>query len=374
MTNEYPRDADGFGQNSLATANEALESLGFSFAEQSSTRASIVTNTADLQTAAPEDLPSVHSTKLVSMSRRALREKERSGSTNRPGRRLAGSETVDFSAETRVPAHAPRSVITPAAGPLVTRQASARPSLDRRIIQKTFPPVVMLAATALLVGTSVPAAALFDPEAPPASTVMASTATSDAAAIDPELTQEQIFEVEAGAELTVADAPRGDWSVTSYAEMLRLKYGNRNFSYSTSGSGAVRWPFPAAVPISSGFGERVAPCRGCSSYHLGLDFNPGAGTPIYAIADGVVLEAEYSGGFGQHAIIQHTVNGQRVTSVYAHMTGGSSPLEPGQQVLAGDFVGTVGNTGLSTGAHLHLEIKIDDISVDPFEWFRANAS
>lgn len=173
---------------------------------------------------------------------------------------------------------------------------------------------------------------------------------------------------------TITDASRGEWSVTSYAEMLRLKYGNLSYSYSTSGTGAVRWPFPTAVPISSGFGNRVAPCRSCSSYHQGLDFNPGAGTPIFAIADGTVLQSERSGGFGQHAIIEHVINGQRVISTYAHMTGGSSPLVPGQQVSAGDLVGTVGNTGVSTGAHLHLEIRIDDTTVDPFRWLRENAS
>ncbi len=232
----------------------------------------------------------------------------------------------------------------------------------------------MLAAAALLVGTSVPATALFDPDAPPASIAMASIASSADTADAPELTEEQVVDVQAGAELTATVASRDEWSVTSYAEMLRLKYGSRDFSYSTSGSGAVRWPFPAAVPISSGFGERVAPCRYCSSYHQGLDFNPGAGTPIFAIADGVVIQSEYSGGFGQHAIIEHVINGQRVTSTYAHMTGGSSPLVVGEEVLVGDFVGTVGSTGTSTGAHLHFEIRIDDIAIDPFAWLQANAS
>lgn len=231
----------------------------------------------------------------------------------------------------------------------------------------------MLAAAALLVGTSVPATALFDPDAPPVSTAMASLATNGTAA-DVEMPEGQVVEVEAGGELTATVASRDEWSVTSYAEMLRLKYGSRDFSYSTSGSGAVRWPFPAAVPISSGFGERAAPCRYCSSYHQGLDFNPGSGTPIFAIADGVVIQAEHSGGFGNHAIIEHVINGQRVTSTYAHMTTGSSPLVVGEQILVGDFIGTVGSTGTSTGAHLHFEIRIDGIAIDPFAWLQANAS
>ena len=382
MTNEFPWAAEGSDQNSPATANDALESLGFSFTEQSSAPALAPAgaNAVDVPTAALEQLPSGQSSERVPLSRRALREAERSRSTSRRGRRPAESEPAMASpqtvtaTETLAPTPVPRAVAAPPAGPVAARPSAPRPSLRRRIAQKAFPPVVMLAAAALLVGTSVPATALFDPDAPPASTVMASIASSDDAAIAPEFTEEQVVEVESGADLTAAVASRDEWSVTSYAEMLRLKYGNRDFSYSTSGSGAVRWPFPAAVPISSGFGERVAPCRYCSSYHQGLDFNPGSGTPIFAIADGVVIKAEHSGGFGNHAIIEHTINGQRVTSTYAHMTTASSPLVVGQQILVGDFVGTVGSTGTSTGAHLHFEIRIDDIAIDPFAWLQANAS
>ncbi len=315
------------------------------------------------------------STEIVP-SRRALREAERGDAGSRRTRRSApAGESAPRAA--RPPrrssaAVAPAPMATAAVAPTApTRPAAPRVPLARRIAKKTFPPVVMLAAAALLVGTSVPANALFDPEAPPASLAMSSVSLESADAPAPE---GQVIEAEAAGDLAATAATRDDWSVTSYAELLRLKYGNRSFSYSTSGTGAVRWPFPYAVPISSGFGERVAPCRWCSSYHQGLDFNPGAGTPIYAIADGVVIQSEYSGGFGQHAIIEHVINGQRVTSTYAHMTGGSSPLVPGQQVLVGDFVGTVGSTGTSTGAHLHFEIRIDDIAIDPFQWLQANAS
>ena len=378
MTNEFPWAAEGSDQNSPATANDALESLGFSFTEQSSGQAPAGSNSADVPTAALEQLPAGRSTDLVPTSRRAMREAERSRPSSRRGRRPVQSEpaaaAADTVAPTPTPTPVPRAVAAAPARPVATRPTAPRPTLRRRIAQKTFPPVVMLAAAALLVGTSVPATALFDPDAPPASTVMASIATSDEAAVDPALTEEQVVEIAAGADVTAAVASRDEWSVTSYAEMLRLKYGSRDFSYSTSGSGAVRWPFPSAVPISSGFGERVAPCRYCSSYHQGLDFNPGAGTAIFAIADGVVIQSEYSGGFGQHAIIEHVINGQRVTSTYAHMTGGSSPLVVGEQVLVGDFVGTVGSTGTSTGAHLHFEIRIDDIAIDPFAWLQANAS
>lgn len=320
---------------------------------------------------APTPAPASTSTELVPVSRRALREAERSAPSSRRSRRTAPAESVPPRRPDAAPVARAAAPITPAAA----RPAHGpRPSLRRRIAEKTFPPVVMLAAASLLVGTSVPANALFDPDAPPASVALSSIPLEAAASSDAAIPEDQVLEAEASDELAATAASRDEWSVTSYAEMLRLKYGNRNFSYSTTGTGAVRWPFPVAVPISSGFGERVAPCRWCSSYHQGIDFNPGAGTAIFAIADGVVLQAEYSGGFGQHALIEHTINGQRVVSVYAHMIGGSSPLVVGETVEAGDFVGLVGSTGTSTGAHLHFEIRIDDIAIDPFDWLTANAS
>lgn len=166
---------------------------------------------------------------------------------------------------------------------------------------------------------------------------------------------------------------RESWSVTSYAEVLRSRYGSRNFSYSTTGTGNIRWPFPTAVPISSGFGARIAPCRYCSSNHRGVDFTPGNGSPIYAVADGVVTASESGGGYGQFAFIEHNLSGQTVLSVYAHMQRGSSPLRVGDAIRVGDFIGLVGNTGTSTGPHLHLEIRINGDFVDPFAWLKANA-
>lgn len=126
------------------------------------------------------------------------------------------------------------------------------------------------------------------------------------------------------------------------------------------------WPFSVGVPISSGWGPRD--CAGCSSYHQGLDLNPGEGTPIQAIGDGIVVEVgNPSGSFGVYAVIQHTYNGQMFTSLYAHMLEGSLALDVGQTVTAGTLVGQVGNTGQSTGAHLHFGIYLNGVeAIDPF--------
>ena len=131
----------------------------------------------------------------------------------------------------------------------------------------------------------------------------------------------------------------------------------------------IRWPFPRGVPISSGFGVRLAPCAGCSAFHDGIDMTPGAGTPIQAVADGVVREiGNPSGALGVYAIIDHQVNGERFSSLYAHMAYGSLALTAGQQVTVGQLVGQVGSTGASTGAHLHLGIFIGGTAVDPYAW------
>jgi murein DD-endopeptidase MepM/ murein hydrolase activator NlpD len=144
----------------------------------------------------------------------------------------------------------------------------------------------------------------------------------------------------------------------------------------SSGSGGfdVRWPFASPSPISSGFGPRKAPCNGCSSDHKGLDFNPGNGTQIQAIAGGVVRSAVSSdSGLGVHVVIEHEIDGAEVTSTYAHMQFGSLAVSKGQVVAAGDPVGRVGNTGASTGAHLHLEIAVGGKQIDPYAWLKAFA-
>jgi murein DD-endopeptidase MepM/ murein hydrolase activator NlpD len=217
----------------------------------------------------------------------------------------------------------------------------------------------MVFAAALLVGVSIPASAFM----------------SDAAPIDTAaVTVLEGQSVAVSADIATAATTRAGFTVTSYAELLRARYGNRSYSY-TVGRGAVQWPFPYAVPISDGFGERVAPCRGCSSFHRGTDFTPGAGTAIFAIAAGTVSYTEVSDrGFGNNVIIDHVVNGVKVQSMYGHMQMNSSPLQVGDVVNVGDFVGLVGETGTAIGAHLHLEILIKGVQVDPYAWLKSNAA
>ena len=139
---------------------------------------------------------------------------------------------------------------------------------------------------------------------------------------------------------------------------------------------SVVWPFPGSVPIAGGYGPRVPPCAGCSSFHKGLDMNPGAGTPIRAVAGGVVrLATAYdNGGLGVHVIIDHRIGGKLVSSLYAHMVQGSLAVHQGQTVAVGQRLGSVGTTGQSTGPHLHFEILLGGVTpTDPYAWLTAKA-
>lgn len=186
-----------------------------------------------------------------------------------------------------------------------------------------------------------------------------------------EVSAEVVQQLQASSLAELPEAARDTYSVTTYAELLRQRY---TLSYTTDWSGPIRWPFPEPSPISDGFGPRAAPCGGCSTYHMGVDFTPGAGVPIYAIADGVVSLQMEGGYYGNHVYIDHVIDGKKVRTLYAHMQFGSSPLRTGDAVKVGDFVGLVGATGQVTGAHLHLELEVDGAKVDPFAWLQANAS
>lgn len=192
----------------------------------------------------------------------------------------------------------------------------------------------------------------------------------------------QTMAIDAGAAAAIPALSRDKFSVTAPPPppppVVVKKYKPapvkqaRAASAPSGQSGRVIWPVGAGVRMSDGFGPRRSPCSGCSSEHKGLDMLPGAGTPILSIAGGTVRETGSGGGYGVYAIVEHVIGGQRVDSLYAHMQWGSLAVSEGQTVSQGQRLGRVGNTGASTGAHLHLEIRINDVPVDPLAWLRAN--
>lgn len=117
---------------------------------------------------------------------------------------------------------------------------------------------------------------------------------------------------------------------------------------------------PVAGPPGSGFGMRVHPITGERRIHTGLDFPAPTGTPILAVAPGLVEHAGPRGGYGNLVILNH---GGGISTYYAHQS--AVAVVEGQQVLQGQTIGTVGSTGTSTGPHLHFEVRIDGEPVDP---------
>lgn len=136
----------------------------------------------------------------------------------------------------------------------------------------------------------------------------------------------------------------------------------------------VQWPIPSGSPISSPFGLRNAPCRGCSSDHKGTDYTPGVGYPVHVVADGTVSESVCSGGLGCHVNVEHVIDGVHVTSIYGHMQYNSITVSNGQRVKRGTVLGLVGDTGASTGNHLHFEIHVNGTPVDSNRWIHAHAN
>ena len=126
---------------------------------------------------------------------------------------------------------------------------------------------------------------------------------------------------------------------------------------------------PGTYTLTSGYGPRRSPTGGSDTFHGGLDFGTGSGTPIYAAADGTVTRAEegWNGGFGNLVVIHTAPN---IDIYYAHQVNGGIRVKVGDVVAAGDQIGAVGTTGSSTGNHLHFEIRVDGATTDPLLFLR----
>lgn len=124
---------------------------------------------------------------------------------------------------------------------------------------------------------------------------------------------------------------------------------------------------PASLDfISSGFGYRADPFDGGAAFHAGLDFRGPVGAPIYAAAKGRVVFAGIKQGYGNCIDIDH---GNGLTTRYAHMSAFRARI--GQEVSPGDVIGAIGNTGRSTGPHLHFEVRVHDQPVNPRPFLEA---
>lgn len=123
----------------------------------------------------------------------------------------------------------------------------------------------------------------------------------------------------------------------------------------------IRKPMNGGV-LRSNFGYRKHPILGYKRLHPGVDWAAPRGTPILAAGNGTVEKAGWSSGYGNFTLIRHT-NGYE--SAYGHQSAIAKGIRPGTKVRQGQLIGYVGSTGLSTGPHLHYEVRINDKPVDP---------
>jgi murein DD-endopeptidase MepM/ murein hydrolase activator NlpD len=141
-------------------------------------------------------------------------------------------------------------------------------------------------------------------------------------------------------------------------------------------AGVMAFPVPGFEQVPTGgsaFGYRIHPILGYRKMHSGIDIGGRAlgknidGATIVAAGDGKVLSTGYRGGYGNTIIIDH---GNGVTTLYAHMQSGSYKVSTGQSVTKRQAIGAVGSTGLSTGPHLHFEVRINGTPTDPMKYLR----
>jgi murein DD-endopeptidase MepM/ murein hydrolase activator NlpD len=127
--------------------------------------------------------------------------------------------------------------------------------------------------------------------------------------------------------------------------------------------GTGQMMIPASGPITSPFGNRIHPILGTSRFHAGLDVGAEEGSPIVAADQGTVIIAEWYGGYGNAVIIDH---GNNLTTLYGHAS--QLYVTVGQQVQKGQMIAAVGTTGLSTGPHLHFEVRVQGEPTDPIAY------
>ena len=193
------------------------------------------------------------------------------------------------------------------------------------------------------------------------------------------------------SEATPAALARGGYAATT-PEEIQAKKDEEAAAAAAKAAAAARVAAAAAASADSSsytgaIAETIAPAgsvvRPLTSFnnfgtpyagHKGIDYMADRGTPLYSIADGVVVASDEDGpGWGVYVKIAHNIGGQSVTSLYAHMLYGSRRVTVGETVSAGQLIGQVSDTGRAFGTHLHLEIYVNGSWVDPEGWLVANA-
>jgi len=153
------------------------------------------------------------------------------------------------------------------------------------------------------------------------------------------------------------------------AEEAMIRENQRALSYAANPvkytGGKFAWPVPGSQRITSSYGWRIHPVYKTRKFHSGIDVGAGYGLDIVAAADGTVTLATTNGGYGKCVIINH---GSGISTLYGHCS--SMLVSVGTKVTKGQVIAKVGSTGVSTGPHLHFEVRVNGSTTDPLGYMR----
>ncbi len=167
-------------------------------------------------------------------------------------------------------------------------------------------------------------------------------------------TKNEIKELEAQAKAMDEEIARKE------RELAELEKKNPG-STTVSSESDYLWPLPSHKNLSSLYAGRIDPFTGKPATHTGIDIPAPKGTKVLAAKSGTVLTSAYNaGGYGNYVVVRHSSGN---TTLYAHLS--SRSVKEGDSVKQGDVVGLVGSTGRSTGNHLHYEIRVNNVRIDP---------
>jgi murein DD-endopeptidase MepM/ murein hydrolase activator NlpD len=252
--------------------------------------------------------------------------------------------------------------------PLYARPRHAAPRNHAKVKAALVPAVLVASTGSALGGLAVSASAGTHTQ-PQAVTAAAAVADPSQIAVD---LQAEAAELAAQREEVRAsrDRQRGlskAAALAAAAEAARVAEEQRKAAEAAAAEAArqaaeasrPKYARPGVGRVTSGFGTRWG------RLHAGLDIAAGVGSPVMAAADGVVESARNEGGYGRCVRLRHADGTQ---TVYAHLS--AFLVNPGEKVTAGEQIAREGNTGHSTGPHLHFEVRIGGAPVNPATWLR----
>lgn len=186
------------------------------------------------------------------------------------------------------------------------------------------------------------------------------------ASLDSTLLQKQKLLQEATADV---EKYKAIYEAAEAAEAAMIRQNSNAFAYSANPvkytGGRFAWPVPGSQRITSYYGYRIHPVYKTKKFHTGIDIGAGYGLDIVAGGDGVVTMATTNGGYGKCVIINH---GSGITTLYGHCS--TLLVSVGDKVTKGQTIAKVGSTGVSTGPHLHFEVRLNGSTTDPLQYLK----